>query len=201
MGLYLAPLIILSGGWHLHLWRQHGQLVWTNHTGFNLQRAWPMVEYPPLVAEVNSAPLAADRQPNLDTPEHSENSRRIQAAVMAYIRAHPGEAARHGFLRLQTFLAVRTDTYDWRPDNPGLRYYRWAVWAGLAWLMTQIAVAVIAALRRNRMAFVAPESQLILMTVGLILLLSMAEAHEEARLMVSLLPFLAALPRFGGIKQ
>ena len=194
IALFLMPVAILSGGWHLHIANSQEQLVWSNHSGFNLQRSWSMVPMPPLVEEVDSAPLAPDRWPNLNTPEHSENSRRIQAAVIAFIRENPGESAIHILRRLETFLAVPTGFYSWQPDNPGLRYYRWAVWAGLAWLVAQSLPAVKALFRGDWRAFITPESQIIAVTVVSILILAIAEQGEEARMWVSILPLLAVLP-------
>ena len=197
VGLFLLPVLLLSGSWHLHIARTQGQLAWTNHSGYNLLRNWTIVEMPPLVAETDSAPLAADRWLNLNTPEHGENSRRIQAAVVGYIRAHPAQAARHGLTKLRDFLAIPTGYYNWHPDQPGLRFYRWAAWVGLAWLGVQLAAAGVALWRRNWSALVSAESQLIAITAATLLVLALGEAGEEARLAVTLLPLLAALPVFG----
>lgn len=197
IGLFLLPVLLLSGSWHFHIARTQGQLAWTNHSGYNLLRNWTMVEMPPLVAETGSAPLAADHWLNLNTPEHSENSRRVQAAVVAYIRAHPTQAARHALTKLGYFLAIPTGYYNWHPDQPGLRTYRWAAWVGLAWLGVQLVAAGVALWRRQGWAFIAAESQLIAITAATVLVLALGEAGEEARLIVTLLPLLAALPVFG----
>ena len=38
---FLLPVVVLSGGWHLHLYLAHDhQIAWTNISGYNLQRAW-----------------------------------------------------------------------------------------------------------------------------------------------------------------
>ena len=38
---FLLPVVVLSGGWHLHLFLAHDhQIAWTNISGYNLQRAW-----------------------------------------------------------------------------------------------------------------------------------------------------------------
>ncbi len=194
---FLLPLVLLSGGWHLHIARTQGQLTWTNHSGYNLARNWSMIEMPPLVDEIGSAPLAPDRWLNLNTPEHAENSRRISAAIVAYIRAHPSQAAGHALAKLREFLAIPTGYYRWQPDHPGLRLYRWAAWVGLVWLGAQLVAAGVALGRRQGRAIVAAESQLIAITAAMVLVLALGEAGEEARLTVTLLPLLAALPVFG----
>lgn len=197
VALFLLPVLLLSGSWHLHIARTQGQLAWTNHSGYNLSRNWTMVEEPPLVAETGSAPLADGRWLNLNTPEHSENSRRFQAAVAAYIRTHPVQAFRHAMAKLRDFLAIPTGYYNWHPDQPGLRLYRWTAWVGLAWLGVQLVVGGVALWRRHGWAFIAAESQLIAITTATVLVLALGEAGEEARLAVTLLPLLAALPVFG----
>lgn len=41
--LFIAPLLILSGGWHLKLATLNGgQIIWSNYGGYNLSRAWPI---------------------------------------------------------------------------------------------------------------------------------------------------------------
>ena len=197
VALFLMPVVLLSGSWHVFIAQAHGQLVWTNHSGFNLHRNWYMVELPILVEEVNGAPLAPGRWPHLNTPEHSENSRRIQAAIVTWILEHPAEAVDHALNRLGNFLSVPTGYYGWQPDHPGLRYYRWAVWAALAWIAVQPLVAISALLRRRWLAFIAAESQLIGIVLLTLLILALGESAEEARFIVSLLPMLAALPLFG----
>ncbi len=197
LGLFLLPVILLSGSWHLHIARTQGQLTWTNHSGYNLLRNWTMVEMPPLVPETGSAPLAPDHWLNLNTPEHALNNRRVGAAVIAYIRENPGPAVAHALAGMGEFLSIKTGYYRWHPDNPGLRYYRWAAWIGLGWLAAQLVAAGLALLRQDWPAWVAPESQLIAITAATLLVLALGEAGEEARLVVTLLPLLAALPVFG----
>lgn len=197
VALFLAPILLLSGSWHLHIARTQGQLAWSNHSGYNLMRSWPMVAIPPLIAETADAPLAPDRWANLNTVIHGQNSRIIQSAVVAYIREHPGQAAGHVLFRLGAFLSIPTGYYNWHPEHPGLWLYRLAAWIGLAWLAAQAIPMAAALLRRDWLAFLAPESQLIAIAAATVLILALAEAGEEARLFVTVLPFLAALPRFG----
>ena len=197
VALFLLPVILLSGSWHFHIARTQGQLAWTNHSGFNLQRGWSMVTPPPLVEEVGNTPLAPGRWINLNTAEHSENSRRLTAAVVDYIRANPVPAMRHVIYRLREFMSMKTATYEFQPTQPGLIIYRIAGWLGFLWLAAQSVRAVVALFRRQWAAFLTPESQLIAIAAASILVLSLGEAYEEARLVVTVLPLLAALPIFG----
>ena len=79
-----------------------------------------------------------------DVYKRQENSRRISAAIVAYIRAHPSQAAGHALAKLREFLAIPTGYYRWQPDHPGLRLYRWAAWVGLVWLGAQLVAAGVA---------------------------------------------------------
>ncbi len=101
---FFVPLLLLSGSWHAQVAIRYQRLAWTNHTGFNLLHAWPMVHRPQLVPELHSTPLARGRRLNLNTDEHSENSRRLARAVLAYVVAHPAHATLHGLERIYDLL-------------------------------------------------------------------------------------------------
>ncbi len=71
--IFLLPLIVFSGGWHLHLQAIfHRQFLSSNHSGFNLQRAWPHIPMPILIEEFQNHPIKPGRWENLNTPEHYE---------------------------------------------------------------------------------------------------------------------------------
>jgi hypothetical protein len=37
---FVVPIVIISGVWHINLLVEHGQITATNHSGYNLSRAW-----------------------------------------------------------------------------------------------------------------------------------------------------------------
>lgn len=101
---FVIPIILFSGTWHCHLFTAHNQISFSNHSGFNLARAWLQVpvewvtkngwggqmasfwiEVPPveLLTEVHNAPLYDGGWANLNTEEHTENSDRLQSAIFA----------------------------------------------------------------------------------------------------------------------
>jgi hypothetical protein len=43
---FLAPILLFSGGWHVRTALLVKQLSWSNHSGFNMVRAWPEVTWP-----------------------------------------------------------------------------------------------------------------------------------------------------------
>jgi hypothetical protein len=192
---FLAPLVALSGAWHLQTARLEGQVTWGNHSGFNLQRGWPVAPAVELLPDPGGKPLKAGRWANLNTPTHGENSRLLQSAMVAFVREQPGFALGYALKKLQYFMATQTGFYNWHPQSPWLTLYRPAVWAGLVWLGLQVAVLAAALIRRQWPILARPQSQLALATAATVVILAVAEGGEEARLMITVLPLLAALPR------
>lgn len=199
--LFIAPIVVLSGGWHAIQFVRHDQILLSNHRGFNLIRGWPMVPRPPLVEEVHDAPLAPTRWPNLNTDEHGENSRRLEAAVVAYVVANPRRSAVHALRSTCAFLSVKTSIYEFDPESPVLPVYRLAVWAALPWLLFQAFRFLRGILYREWGRLIAPQSQLIAITCASIAVLAVGESGEAARFIVTLLPLLAALPLYGGVRR
>jgi hypothetical protein len=193
----LAPVVLLSGAYHVHLARR-GQVTWTNHSGFNLHNAWPMAPWPDLVEEVNAGPLRPGRWANLDTPEHAENSRRFQRAVASYVRDHPLESVWHAGGRIVAFLQARTTVYRQEPRHVLLGLYRATVWAavaGFAVALLRLAASVVRRPPRVLDALSSTDGAVIGTAAACILILAVGESHEEGRLLLSVLPLLAVLPQ------
>ena len=191
---FLAPVVLLSGGWHLHLAVHDGQMIWSNHSGFNLRRAWPKVALPPLIPESHNQPVAEGRGENINTAEHAENSARVQKAVVQFIVAHPLVSARHVLKMLGVFVGAEPAIYGHHPKYWVLWLYRPLVWltiASIFWYTLSLGVGFF----RHRFALLGvPENMLILMTFAFICLMAIGENGEQARFLNSVLPFLAALP-------
>jgi len=197
----LLPLLLISGAWHAHQWVRHGQLTWSNHAGFNMIRAWRMVAYPELIPEPGSAPVASDRLGNLNTPEHTENSRRLRRAVLDHIRANPGDSALHMLERVAIFVGAGHQIEDHAPDHPVLAPYDVVVkYANIAVLAAALAIGlvllglVVAAPRRAIVVLGRGENQMLLLMAGAMVLIALTESGEEARFQISILPLMAALP-------
>ena len=57
---FLLPVVVLSGGWHLHLYLAHDhQITWTNISGYNLQRAWEDRSGNPRLSRINCRTTAS----------------------------------------------------------------------------------------------------------------------------------------------
>jgi len=191
---FLAPVALLSGGWHLHLAARDGQIVWSNHSGFNLRRAWPEVKTPPLVPESHNRPVAAGRLENLNTAEHSENNSRVQKAVFQYIASHPWKSAKRIAALMGVFVSAEPVIYGHHPKNWVFWLYRPLVWLTIGSIFWHTLVLAVGFFRYRFALLGAPENMLILMTFFFICFLAIGENGEQARFLTSVLPFLAALP-------
>lgn len=192
-----VPVVLVSGAWHAHQWINHGQLVWSNHGGFNMARAWRMVPYPELIPEPGDAPVARERRRNLNTPEHGENNRRMRRAVFDYILAHPLDSARHAAERVAVFIGTGHRVEHHAPDDPLLLVYdpvvRYADIAALAALAAML-VALVRAPRRAGDLIGHPNNQMAALIALSLVLIAVTESGEEGRFQLSLLPLMAAIP-------
>jgi len=193
---FLIPFLLLSGGWHAKLLAfNNGQVFWSNHGGFNFYRAWgDVIPMPELIDE----PQTWDDRVQIHTQEHYENSKRIQAAVVNYIITHPRESLPRIAERLGTFLRPRISLFDEpEPDGFYAWTYRLTFYAALLFFLIQLIRLVIGLATNPSWSLVAdPEHMLLVVIAGSILILALAEKGEEARLLLAVLPLLAALPRF-----
>jgi len=156
-----------------------------------------MVETPPLVEESHDAPLVPDRWPNLNTAEHYENSGRLEQAILKYIVDQPGPSLLHAARRFKLVLfEVRTSIYSHRPESDVFLVYRPLVWLSVSWLFVSAVMLLILGLRQKRpwQLLGCPTNMLIVIACLSICFLVLGDADEEARFLISVLPFLAVLP-------
>ncbi len=194
----LIPVGLLSGVWHVHLFAAHQQVLSTNYAGFNLRRAWPQAPLSPSMFETSSTPTDAQRWPNVNTPEQHVASQMLQRAVFAYAVANPLQALRHGARRVVRFARGRTAMYGGKaPEREVLSVYRVLAPASFLFMFGNVLVLGWYALRARSRCYLVlahPENLLLLVACFSLLVLSLGEAKEEARLVLSLLPLLAAYP-------
>lgn len=195
--LFVLPVLVLSGGWHAFLLVKHGQVTWTNHSGFNLQRAWTMVEPPALLPEAPPAKLAPDRLDNFNTDVHGENSRRLQQAIFAYIASHPVQSAVHVAERLAALVSGEVTLHGQVPDGPVISIYQVVVKYPALWIFAAAAGIVLAILLNpGGLAVLLADTGniLILSTAATLAIMAVTESGEEARFLIAVLPCLAAVP-------
>lgn len=198
----LLPVLLISGGWHLKLLlRQDGQILWSNHGGSNLFRAWM-----PLVDQERVRPLLEPEAPplndfgwawpNLNTEVHTRNSALLGRAVREGVAAHPREAIAMLWDKALIFMHPQTKLYDHDPQGPWISAYRLLVRGLFGVLAIMLLRALLRAIRRP-----ASILELETMAAGLTLFLTLmpviGEAGEEARFLVSVLPMLLLTAAMG----
>ncbi len=198
--LFLVPVILLTGAWHIHQYASFRQILWDNHSGFNLQRAWFDAPKPELIPEPGSTPLALGREANFNTAEHAHNSSMLKKAVLKYMISHPMAAMKTALQKILNFVTAPTSIYYFVPEHPILDYYRLAVQLATAFLVAQFIRFLLEILSLNspwRTLLGHGDVILLCLTVGSILFLSIGDRGEEARFLFSILPLIAAFPEIG----
>lgn len=198
---FLVPVAVLSGGWHLHHLANHGQIAWSNHGGFNLLNAWPMVAVPELVPEPQQR-VAEGRYWQIDTAAHGENNRRVTAAVVSFAIANPGRALVHVGERVAILVSAPVAYMKSDPKHWILPAYRVLARYAAVYALLAGACIALAALWRPRQTprLLADTDNLVLLTAALsLLVVAIADHGEEARFLLMLLPLLATAswPRLG----
>jgi hypothetical protein len=195
---FLLPLVLLTGVWHVHLFARFGQVLASNYSGFNLRRAWPMAPLPEGMWETHSKPAVGEAWPNLNTDAQFQASQALQRVVLRYVVAHPLAALRHAGGRIALFVVPQTSMYGKEaPSGAVLSAYRIIAPAAFLFMVVNTALLAwhaVAARRRFLHVLAAADNLLLLVAFSSLLALSLGEAEEEARLALSLLPFLAAYP-------
>ncbi len=193
----LIPVGLFSGIWHAHLFAVHHQVLSTNYSGFNLRRAWPQAPLDASVSESHSHPRT-ERWPNLNTEEQQRQSQTLQRAVLAYLLANPREVLPAAVRKIVRFIRAPISMYGRvAPPHPILAVYRLAAPAAFALLFGNLVVLAVYAMTsggRFHLLLGNPENLLVLVAGLSVLVLSLSEAKEEARLVLTVLPFLAACP-------
>jgi len=198
---FLVPVIILSGGWHLKLLVfNQGQVFWSNHSGFNLYRAWEEVADIP---EPPAEPQTWDRRNQIHSQEHYLNSQKIQRAVLNFIVENPGEAFSFMITRLRIFLQPRTSFFE-HPELGGvlIQVYRIIFRLCLVYWGIQLLRMGFNIFKNPGLhLFSNPENVLLITTTLTVIILAISEKGEEARLVLAVLPLIGALPSYKGDGQ
>jgi 4-amino-4-deoxy-L-arabinose transferase-like glycosyltransferase len=196
--IFLIPILMLSGSMHAHLFAKHQQITFSNNVGFNLSRAWGrLIVVPELLDESTSRPLAEGRWPNLDTETHQINSDRFKSAVIAQWFNHPVQSVSFALSLLNDFLLGETSIYEYRPNSIFIQTYR-LVYKALAMLMLInfcVLLSLLVAKPRHLLVQITDiDNSIILLTTFLIVMFAIGEKGEEARFIISVLPFLCVMP-------
>jgi len=193
---FIIPVLILSGGWNGYQFFAHQQITFSNHTGFNLSRAWPNVPQSDLVDEIHDTPLVDDRWENLNTPEHSANSKQRQKTVFRYWLDHPYESLITALKKVVHFLSGETAIYTYEPKSDWFWVYKLFVGATAALLLANAGILFIQLFHFKRMPEILSnqDNVMLLFAAASIFLMAIGDMGEEARFLISVLPFLATMP-------
>jgi len=194
---FLTPIILISGSLHLCLYINHQQINFSNHAGFNLHRAWSrLVPLPALVVEPTLPNANPERGENFNTKEHHLNSQRIQNAIFKHWVTHPIQSTSFAFSLIREFMSAPTAIYKHNPTSIFLETYRFSYQLLSALLIINFLImfARITFFSKSRIDDLAETDNLILL-IGtcLIVIFAISEKAEEARFVISTLPFVAAL--------
>ena len=195
---FLLPVVVLSGGWHLHLYLAHDhQITWTNISGYNLQRAWEDFDaeiraFPHLDKLLSNGELWA----NLNTSEVYIGSEELNRLIIGRILANPADAAAHVVDRLATFVSSPTKIYGHDPQGLGIEIYRKLMSALVLLLPAYVVASTVSLLRRRRWPWLDRRWWLAVSTLLIALLVTLGEQGEEARFLFTILPMLLAVAGF-----
>jgi len=194
---FLMPIILISGSLHLCLYINHQQINFSNHAGFNLHRAWSrLVPLPPLVAEPTLPDANPDRGENFNTKEHQINSQRIQNAIFSHWATHPIQSTSFALSLVRDFMSAPTAIYKHNPTSIFLETYRllYQLLSALLIINFLIMFTRITFFSKTKIYDLTETDNLILL-IGtcLIVIFAISEKAEEARFVISTLPFVAAV--------
>lgn len=196
--IYLLPIVLLSGSWHAKQVVSHGQLHWSNHDGFNMQKSWAAFTGPIDSSFHDDPPLYEGGFENINTDKHTAYNQVVRRQVRAAVLQQPAKAAAHLGRQWLAFFKPKTQLFMARTPGWFDLAYRPAVWLGALGMLGVVLLAAWGTLRRpllgaSWLAWGQPERVLATVTLLVSLVFAVGEVGEEARFMISILPMLAAL--------
>ena len=190
---FLLPLLLISGLWHAKLlYYNQGQIIWSNSSGTNLFRAWAdFVDMEELAdnLEEEAPPIGPGRWQNFNTQVHYRNSQVRKQMVIEGVQEQPGKALAYLWEKALVFTRPRVDMYDNNPDATVLIFYRIFVRGVFIFLPILLLIQLIKIVR-SRAYFWEWEPWILGITAFLTLMPIIGERGEEARFVISVLPFL-----------
>lgn len=197
---FLLPILVFSGGWHLKLILfNDGQVMWSNHSGYNLVMLWgvePDAEMLPETAEVQPwhDPYSTAGGASLNTEAHYRNSQRLQSKVVKAMLANPVNSLRIVLREFADLLHPHVDMYGYVPPSNLLIVYQMVFRMVLVITALNLLYVMIHVAQSRDLAYLAQPPQLLLIVcLCTIFMLAIGDHGEEARFIISLLPCFAAM--------
>ncbi len=192
---FILPIIFFSGGWHLKLYSCNDrQILITNHSGYNLERAWRHVPLPDIEK------LHAE---GYNHPEHSRINNQLRNAIVRYILTHPISSVNHSIRRLCALLEPQVHAEQVQqlkepvrlvpPTHPLLNVYILLVRLSALYLLFCLIQLTINCVTHFDIDEIVREENIhIICTAAALFFLAVGESGEEYRFLISALPLLAA---------
>jgi hypothetical protein len=217
---FLAPVILISGLWHFHLFINLGQIPFSNHSGFNLSKVWPIQSngLSEEIPEIHNEPLfegvkdnvssvkspiwgQIKRRANLNTVEHTMNSNLKQSAIFKYWIENPRTSFFHAITRIDDLLTAKTNIYTYDPQFASSGLYKLLVKVTASLLFVNFGILLLYVIQhlyglRFYLLLTKADNLILIFAVYCIVTLAISDTGEEARFLISVLPLLAALPVF-----
>ena len=199
---FLTPIILFSGIWHLHLFFNLDQITLSNHSGFNLIRAWNIDQDNIAMLSENPPPIeGGGGGRNINTAIHNENSKTLQKAVLEYWVNHPKTTFFRMLERVNDLLSAKTRIYGHKPTSKIFSLYKLIVQITSSILIVSFIQLTIQAFKYSSLkpliqSLTRPDTLIILFALYCLLILSIGDAGEEARFLITILPLLATIPIF-----
>ncbi|TGM80085.1 hypothetical protein [Leptospira bouyouniensis] len=189
----ILPILLLNLPYHIHLYKNHNQLTMTNHSGYNIQRAWPQVMPNRSLEELNAKPTRPGRWPNINTMEHRDNSNYLLSRIFLHIKKHPADSIIHGIKNISNFLFYQYELLNLKPEGCIKILFYIFRFLSYVYLFYQFFL-----LFKNSIKLVIFNTDaLVLILIFLqVILFSLTESGETMRFTIGILPFFALLPKF-----
>ncbi len=198
--LFLIPILLLSGGWHLKLYLYNdGQVLASNNSGFNLRRCWePVYPLPETAVELEYG------WKQYNNPRHIHASNQLKSEIIQFILENPFISAKHTLDRIaelfkpmvhDVVMPLQAGIAKPMPANhPWLSVYVITARLSGAILLICFVTALRQFLLKPSWRFWGSEAWiLIFFTATSILILAVGESGEDYRFLISVLPCLAAV--------
>ncbi|MCW7473005.1 hypothetical protein ND853_05695 [Leptospira levettii] len=187
------PLAFITLPFHSHLYLNHKQLTMTNHSGFNIQRAWPQVMPKRNLAEISANPTREGRWPNINTAEHRDNSNYLLSCIFQHIIKHPQDSIKHIFRNIYNFTTFEYILLKYQPKG-FMKYWFYALrFICFLYLFSQVWSLI---KNRSKSIIINTEFLILFLIFFQLFIFALTESGETIRFTIGLLPFLSIFPRF-----
>ena len=194
---FSVPIFFFSGLWHVHVYTEHTQILWTNHLGCNLYRS---VRVP---TESRFSTITVELEPerparrdglasNLNTDVHSRNSQLLSQEIFTRFRENPLAFIDLVAARSNLISSQSTQTFGRVPNHFTTVFYSRCVRLAYFCLIINSALWLISIGRRgfpnllDRMVEVVAT----FLTSALYILVAVGEYGEVGRFVMPIAPLL-----------